>query len=47
VFVVLGGLLLAAAIVGIVRATGGDAGPILATKNSLAVVDPHKNRVVG
>ena len=46
VFVVLGGLLLAAAIVGIVRATGGNAGLILATKNSLAVVDPHKNRVV-
>lgn len=42
----LGALLLAAAVLGIVRATGGDAGPILATKNSLAVVDPHSNRVV-
>jgi DNA-binding beta-propeller fold protein YncE len=44
--VVLGALLVAAAIVGIVRATGGGGGPILATKNSLAVVDPHSNRVV-
>jgi YVTN family beta-propeller protein len=44
--VLLGALLLAAAIVGIVRATGRDGGPILATKNSLAVVDPHSNRVV-
>ena len=42
----LGALILAAALVGIVRATGGSGGPILATKNSLAVVDPHRNRVV-
>jgi YVTN family beta-propeller protein len=44
--VLLGALLLAAAIFGIVRATGGDGGPILATKNSLAVIDPHSDRVV-
>jgi YVTN family beta-propeller protein len=44
--VLLGALLLAAAIFGIVRATGGDGGPILATKNSLAVIDPHNDRVV-
>lgn len=44
--VLLGALLLAAAIVGIVRATGGDGGRILATKNSLAVIDPGSNRVV-
>jgi YVTN family beta-propeller protein len=44
--VLLGALILAAALVGIVRATGGSGGPILATKNSLAVVDPHRNRVV-
>jgi YVTN family beta-propeller protein len=45
--VLLAALLVAAAIVGIVRATGGDAGgPILATKNSLAVVDPHRDRVI-
>jgi YVTN family beta-propeller protein len=44
--VLLGALLLAAAIVGIVRATGGVGGPILATKNSLAVIDPHGDRVV-
>jgi DNA-binding SARP family transcriptional activator/streptogramin lyase len=45
--VLLAALLVAAAIVGIVRATGGDAGgPILATKNSLAVVDPHSDRVI-
>jgi YVTN family beta-propeller protein len=42
----LGALLLAAVIVGIVHATGGGGGPIIATKNSLAVVDPHSNRVV-
>jgi YVTN family beta-propeller protein len=43
----LGVLLLSGAIAGIVRATGGDSGsPILATKNSLAVVDPHNNRVI-
>jgi len=42
-----GVLLLSAAIAGIMRATGGDTGsPILATKNSLAVVDPHSDRVV-
>jgi YVTN family beta-propeller protein len=46
VLVLLGALLLAAAIVGIVRATGGAGDPILATKNSLAVVDPHSDRVV-
>ena len=46
-FALLGVLLLSAAITGIVRATGGDSGsPILATKNSLAVVDPHSDRVV-
>ena len=40
-------LLVAAAIVGIVRAMGGDGGgPILATKNSLAVIDPHRDRVI-
>jgi YVTN family beta-propeller protein len=44
--VLLGALLLAAAVVGIVRATGGDNRPILATKNSLAVIDPHSDRVV-
>jgi DNA-binding SARP family transcriptional activator/DNA-binding beta-propeller fold protein YncE len=44
--VLLGALLLAAAIFGIVRATGGEGGPILATKNSLAVIDPHSDRVV-
>jgi YVTN family beta-propeller protein len=44
--VLLGALLLAAALVGIVRATSGSGSPILATKNSLAVVDPHRNRVV-
>jgi DNA-binding SARP family transcriptional activator/streptogramin lyase len=45
--VLLGALLLAAAVFGIVRATGGGSGsPILATKNSLAVVDPHSDRVV-
>lgn len=43
----LGVLLLSAAIAGIVRATsGGSNSPILATKNSLAVVDPHSDRVV-
>jgi YVTN family beta-propeller protein len=42
----LGVLLLSAGIAGIVRATGGDGGPILATENSLAVVDPHSDRVV-
>jgi YVTN family beta-propeller protein len=42
----LGVLLLSAAIAGIVSATGGDGGPILATKNSVAVVDPHSDRVV-
>jgi YVTN family beta-propeller protein len=43
----LGLVLLSAAIAGIVRATGGDSGsPILATKNSLAVLDPHSDRVV-
>jgi YVTN family beta-propeller protein len=43
----IGLLLLSAGIAGIVRATGGDSGsPILATKNSLAVVDPHSDRVV-
>ena len=47
VVALLGLLLLSAAIAGIVRATGGDSGsPILATKNSLAVVDPHSDRVV-
>jgi YVTN family beta-propeller protein len=43
----LGVLLLSAGIAGIVRATGGGGGsPILATKNSLAVVDPDSDRVV-
>jgi DNA-binding SARP family transcriptional activator len=43
----LGVLLLSAAIAGIVRATGGDSGSsILATMNSLAVVDPHSDRVI-
>jgi YVTN family beta-propeller protein len=47
VLALLGVLLLSAAIAGIVRATGGDSGsPILATNNSLAVVDPHSDRVV-
>jgi DNA-binding SARP family transcriptional activator/DNA-binding beta-propeller fold protein YncE len=46
-FGVAGGLLLAALIVGILEATGGDGAPIVATKNSLAVVDPGSNRVVG
>jgi YVTN family beta-propeller protein len=44
--VLLGALLLAAAIFGIVHATAGESGPILATKNSLAVIDPHSDRVV-
>jgi YVTN family beta-propeller protein len=38
-------LLIAALVVGILQATGGDSRPILATKNSLAVVDPTTNRV--
>jgi DNA-binding SARP family transcriptional activator/streptogramin lyase len=42
-----GALLIAALVVGILQATGGDSGPIVATKNSLAVVDPRSNRVVG
>jgi DNA-binding SARP family transcriptional activator len=42
----LGLLLLSAAIAGIVRATSGSDSSILATKNSLAVVDPHRGRVV-
>jgi len=42
-----GVLVVAALVVGILRATGGDSGPLLATKNSLAVVDPQSNRVVG
>jgi YVTN family beta-propeller protein len=47
VLTLLGVLLLSAAIAGIVRATTGDSGsPILATKNSLAVVDPHTDRVI-
>jgi DNA-binding beta-propeller fold protein YncE len=38
--------LVAAAVAGIVLATrGGDAGPLLATRNSLAVIDPKKERV--
>jgi DNA-binding SARP family transcriptional activator/streptogramin lyase len=40
-------LLLAAAITGIVLTTGGNGSAIVATKNSLAVVDPEKNEVVG
>jgi YVTN family beta-propeller protein len=39
--------LLAAAITGIVLTTGGNGSAIVATKNSLAVVDPEKNEVVG
>jgi YVTN family beta-propeller protein len=43
----LAALLVTGAIVSIVRATGGDSGgPILATKNSLAVVDLHSDRVI-
>jgi YVTN family beta-propeller protein len=40
-------LLIGALVVGILQATGGNDGPIVATKNSLAVVDPRSNRVVG
>ena len=40
---VLGALLLAAAIIGIVATTRGDGKAIVATANSLAVVDPGKN----
>jgi DNA-binding SARP family transcriptional activator/streptogramin lyase len=40
-------LLLAALVVGILQATGEDSGPIVATTNSLAVVDPRNDRVVG
>jgi DNA-binding SARP family transcriptional activator/streptogramin lyase len=40
-------LLLTAAITGIVLTTGGNGSAIVATKNSLAVVDPEKNEVVG
>jgi YVTN family beta-propeller protein len=42
----LGVLLIAAAAVGIVHATGGNSSPNLATTNSLAVLDPHSERVV-
>jgi DNA-binding SARP family transcriptional activator/DNA-binding beta-propeller fold protein YncE len=40
-------LIVAAAVVAILRATGGDSPSILATANSLAVVDPGSERVVG
>jgi DNA-binding SARP family transcriptional activator/DNA-binding beta-propeller fold protein YncE len=40
-------LVIAAAVAGVVVATSGRAKPILATKNSLAVIDPDKNKVVG
>jgi YVTN family beta-propeller protein len=38
--------LIAAAVIGIVSATRGDNGPLFATKDSLAVIDPGNNRVV-
>ena len=40
-------LVLAAAVVGIVYAVSGTGAPLLATQNSLAVVDAQSNRVVG
>ncbi|MDX6400516.1 MAG: virginiamycin lyase, partial [Gaiellaceae bacterium] len=43
---VLGFALIAAAVIGIVSATRGDNGPLFATKDSLAVIDPGNNRVV-
>ena len=41
-----GALVLVGAAVAVVSATRGDAGPLVATSNSLAVVDPDRNRVV-
>src|SRR6266540_3261491 len=42
-----GAVVVAALVVGILAATGGESPPILATKNSLAAIDPHNNKVVG
>lgn len=43
---VLGVVLVAAAVIGIVSATSGDSGPLVATANTLAIVDPGRDRVV-
>ena len=47
VLIVVGAVVAAALVVGILAATGGDSEPILATKNSLAAIDPQDNKVIG